>query len=290
MHSNKLVSMRKRIYQLYLSTVKQIVLFTFKITAVKKLQYLIVDFAKSLESTSRIKLENGKEIHFLNASIDAVIRSENFFIKEPETLKWISSFSKEDIFWDIGANMGVYSLYAAKNGINTFAFEPSFASYWLLNRNISLNKLNNVSAYCIAFSDKTHATKFSMGDIEAAGACNQLGDYSGEMHYVSLGKIDVVFAQGAISFSIDDAISIMGFSQPNHIKIDVDGFENYIIEGALKTLSNPNFKSVLIEINEELSEHLQIIKILQGLGFNFNSYKSFDESVPYIKNYIFTKS
>ena len=54
-------------------------------------------------------------------------RINTFFTKEPETLAWIDSFEKNATFFDIGANIGLYSCYATKKQkCNTFAFEPSF--------------------------------------------------------------------------------------------------------------------------------------------------------------------
>ena len=51
-------------------------------------------------------------------------RAKTFSTKEPETLEWIDSFSKSSVFWDIGSNIGLYSIYASLNGIKSFSFEP----------------------------------------------------------------------------------------------------------------------------------------------------------------------
>src|SRR5262249_39850053 len=63
--------------------------------------------------------------------------------KEPFTVEWIEqSIKPGDVFYDIGANVGAYSLIAAKNTRNrarVFAFEPSPASYVDLSRNVALN-------------------------------------------------------------------------------------------------------------------------------------------------------
>ena len=67
-------------------------------------------------------------------------RAKTLLTKEPETIEWINGFNKTDIFWDIGANVGVYSLYAALRGLSVLAFEPSPSNYYLLSRNIEINK------------------------------------------------------------------------------------------------------------------------------------------------------
>ena len=45
-----------------------------------------------------------------------LIRARTLLTKEPETILWIDDFNKDDVFWDVGANIGPYSLYAAKRG------------------------------------------------------------------------------------------------------------------------------------------------------------------------------
>src|SRR5881394_2354315 len=52
-------------------------------------------------------------------------RARSILIKEPETLEWIDDFRKGEVFWDVGANVGVFSLYAAFRHATVYAFEPS---------------------------------------------------------------------------------------------------------------------------------------------------------------------
>ena len=71
-------------------------------------------------------------------------RLDTFCTKEPETLEWIDSIPKGSILWDIGANVGLYSCYAAKaRNCQVFAFEPSVFNLGLLARNIFLNKITS---------------------------------------------------------------------------------------------------------------------------------------------------
>ena len=70
-------------------------------------------------------------------------RASTFSSKEPETLAWIDSFHEDSVFWDIGANIGLYSLYAARHkNCRVIAFEPSFFNLEILVRNINLNNLS----------------------------------------------------------------------------------------------------------------------------------------------------
>ena len=69
-------------------------------------------------------------------------RIDTFSEKEPETLEWIDEIPHNSILWDIGANVGLYSIYAAKRrNCQVFAFEPSVFNLELLARNIYLNNL-----------------------------------------------------------------------------------------------------------------------------------------------------
>ena len=64
-------------------------------------------------------------------------RNDTFFTKEPETLEWIDKFTKNSVFWDVGANVGLYSIYAAKTrDCNVTAIEPSVFNLELLAKNI----------------------------------------------------------------------------------------------------------------------------------------------------------
>ena len=83
-------------------------------------------------------------------------RIDTFKIKEPETLEWIDSLPDNSTLWDIGANVGLYSVYDAKaRNCNVFAFEPSIFNLELLARNIYLNSLQEkITIVPIALSDK----------------------------------------------------------------------------------------------------------------------------------------
>src|SRR5210317_974293 len=86
-----------------------------------------------------------KKIKFFVPNSVTKWRVKSFFLKEPETLEWIDSFEnkKNLIFWDIGANIGLYSIYnSLKNPKSTtIAFEPSSSNLRVLTRNISINSL-----------------------------------------------------------------------------------------------------------------------------------------------------
>ena len=66
-------------------------------------------------------------------------RGTTFYTKELETVNWIKNFDKESVFFDIGANIGIYSLFAAKLNYSTVSFEPESHNFAALNININDN-------------------------------------------------------------------------------------------------------------------------------------------------------
>jgi len=173
-------------------------------------------------------------------------RAQTLLTKEPETIEWINTFSDKDVFWDIGANVGVYTLYAALRNIAVISFEPSPSNYFLLNRNIEINKMDNrISALCIAFNDATRLDLLYMSSTELGDSNNSFAeavDWKGK-------PFTAFFKQAMIGFSVDDFVRKFNPLFPNHIKIDVDGIENKIIKGAETTLSDKRVKSVLVELD-----------------------------------------
>jgi FkbM family methyltransferase len=162
-------------------------------------------------------------------------RARTLLVKEPETLQWIDGFKSGDVFWDIGANVGVYSLYAGRRDVTVCAFEPSAPNYYLLNRNIEINRLDSrVEAYCIAFNDRTGIAVLYMANTELGGALSSFGediDWQGR-------RFQAAMKQAMIGYSIDEFIERFQVRFPNHMKIDVDGIEPQIIAGARKTISD----------------------------------------------------
>ena len=82
-------------------------------------------------------------------------RVETFSTKEPETLEWLDRLPEACTLWDVGANVGLYSVYAAKKKkCRVVAFEPSVFNLELLARNMFLNNLQDqVSILPFALSD-----------------------------------------------------------------------------------------------------------------------------------------
>ena len=176
-------------------------------------------------------------------------RATSLLSKEPETIQWIDGFNDAAVLWDIGANVGVYTLYAAiRRNASVLAFEPSAANFHVLSKNIQLNSLcQRVTAYCIALAGETSLGVLNLDSSSMGLAINQFGE-PGEISPYSE-KTDAAIVHGTIGYTIDDFIGKFAPPFPTHIKMDVDGIELEILEGARKTLRDPRISSVLVELS-----------------------------------------
>ena len=183
---------------------------------------------------------------FVTTDPQALQYPREFATREPETLAWIDAFETPCRYWDIGANIGVFSIYAGlRLGVEVRAFEPAAASYGALCRNIEANRLGDrVQAYCLAISDRTELGRLNLSGTNAGSVFNAFestDDCFGN-------EIAVVSRQGMVGFSIDSFRRLFGLAAPNYLKIDVDSIEERILAGARETLRDPDLRSVLIEL------------------------------------------
>jgi len=250
----------------------------------------ISDYEKELPVAEAIK--DGTTFRFHTPNPVTRWRVETLFEKEPETIEWIDSFDEGDVLYDAGANVGMYTIYAAAAGkaARVIAFEPESASYALLNRNIALNGLDGkVTALNAALSDTGKLDRLYLSGLGAGGAIHNFG----EDVDLNKKKFSSAFRQGCLAFSLDEFIKRYAPPFPNHLKIDVDGLEKEIVEGAAETLADPRLKTLLVEINEGLKEDLELAEDIKKRGFRLRCRKhaAMFDGGPYgkIYNYVFEK-
>lgn len=177
-------------------------------------------------------------------------RASTFSTKEPETLAWIDSIPSGSVFWDIGANVGLYTCYAAKRGgCVVVAFEPSVFNLELLARNVFLNDLTQqVTILPLPLSDSLGIASLNLSTTDWGGALSTFGhDYGYD------GKaVQKIFEFRTLGLRMDDAMELLKIRQPDFIKIDVDGIEHLILAGGTRTLQAVG--GVLVEINDDFAE------------------------------------
>lgn len=200
-------------------------------------------------------------------------RADTFSTKEPETLEWIDGIPKGSVVWDVGANVGLYSCYAAKKrGCRVFAFEPSVFNLELLARNIFLNVLaEQITIIPLPLSDALAVNRLNMTSTEWGGALSTFGQ-----EYGHDGKTLIkVFEFPTIGLSMVDAVKLLKIPQPDYIKMDVDGIEHLILKGGIPVLLNT--KGILIEINDKfVSQAREADLYLQQAGFSLKEKRHAD--------------
>lgn len=217
-------------------------------------------FLARINCIKRVQI-NGTDIAFDANEELHLLRAEWLDKKEPETLEWINGFGEGEILFDVGANVGVFSLYAALHRrCEVFAFEPEAKNYACLNKNIFLNRLGRrVKALNIGLHDATRIEFLQLHDLASGAALHSVGeaiDWRGN-------RFEAQFEQAVLAFRLDELVEQFRLPPPDHMKIDVDGNELKVIRGAARTLSDPRFKSLQIELKEGDKE---LIEAIEGCG------------------------
>ncbi len=194
-------------------------------------------------------------------------RAETFETKEPETLRWIDQFGGQGAFYDIGANVGLYSLYYAQTQPGrVYAFEPSALNLRLLSLNVSDNGLaSRIIIVPSPLTESNEIASFRLSMLDEGGSMSTFGQDFGHdgsplqsvLEYDTIGTtLDFMLASGLVS------------EAPSLIKIDVDGLEHLILRGAEKVLAIRSLRSILIEVNEDFRELAREVRqVLEAAGF-----------------------
>jgi len=199
--------------------------------------------------------------------------SEEYYIrsrsasKEPDTVQWLLDLPREAVFVDVGANIGAYSLMAARLNpkAHILAIEPSAPTYASLCRNIWINRLHdNITPVCAALCGANGYEEFSYSSWQPGAALHRFGNE---------GK------HRQLSFKLDDLIQFLGFPRPTHLKIDVDGAEQNVLAGATDTLRS--IQSLMIELEE--NKDVESIKgLLADSGLSPVSSRRTDATGRYV--------
>jgi hypothetical protein len=164
---------------------------------------------------------NGRPVRFCVPDQRAIMRVETIETKEPKTVEWLRNLPQNSVLWDVGANIGIYTAYAAAYGHEVVAVEPHSGFIGALARTVALSDFENVKL------------------IEAA-----------------LNK----------HMSIDELVKNHGFKPPTHIKIDTDGDDLLVVEGAKESLGG--VQSVIVETDDRNHDDQQEIdRLLLEAGF-----------------------
>ncbi len=188
-------------------------------------------------------------LHQVGTRLEAFAWAE----REPEVLDWIDGFDPDTVFFDIGANFGTETLYAAlKPGgpRHICAFDAELIGSYNLALNLTLNRITHVDNHVAAIGDRSGFVALSenLNYLHVDG----LDKYAGSTKHLRM-------------IAIDDFVAETGM-RPNYVKIDVDGPERAIVAGMRRTLATPDLRSLMVEINDTAS-HTAIAEMLGAAGF-----------------------
>ena len=247
-------------------------------------QYLNQKIFNILISRKFFVKKNKKKLFSVRKFAGATVnRAHSFYTKEPETVDWIDKFIEGSNFLDIGANIGIYSLYAASKKINVISLEPESLNFFLLNINIKDNGFDKyIKAYPICAGENIEINNLNLSSFKFGGAGHSFGNTIGS----DMREFNSIYAQGSISFDLDSLTNALKF-KPNYIKIDVDGNEHFIIKGMKNLLDDKNLLSILVEINKNNSNHLEVLDKIKSNGFS-QVLKAGKDNDP-TNNFIFSR-
>ena len=203
-----------------------------------------------------------KEMNFWYQSNDRVIGQRIALDKfeKYETALMESQINKDGVFVDVGANIGYYTLLMAKICKKVYAIEPDAECFEILKKNIEENKLKNVMLLNIAASNKKEK-KYLVKDKNNQGN-SRIDDKNGEI--VLMDTLDNILKN-------EQKISL--------IKIDTQGWEAQVIEGAKKILKRDE-PTLFLEYTPSEYMNNKMINFLKKTYRNIWSINDFAE-VPW---------
>jgi FkbM family methyltransferase len=211
--------------------------------------------------------DQGSEHRFHCESLVELVRSLSLLNKEPGTVAWIRSEVRPgDVFYDVGANIGVYSILAAERVGNTgkvVAFEPHGPNFVRLLDNIALNGLEERVVPCsLALNCEDGFLPFDYVSMETGSSGSELGSPP-RSHAPNRKTKLVELKYGA---TLDHLLASGKFPTPTHVKIDVDGNEYLILRGMRQLLqSTARPRSIQVEISPH--EKAQIFSLMTTHGY-----------------------
>lgn len=194
---------------------------------------------------------------------------------EYKDMSFLLHFSNHtDTFYDIGANVGAYTILASGvNQMKSICFEPVPTTYDSLLDQIKINRIDNlVEARNNGVGSKNEVLEFT-NNLNCTNRVNI------DPHNLSVSKVDVI--------CLDDHY------MPNNtsiVKIDVEGYEKFVLEGGIKFFSNENTKALIVELNgsgEAFNiDDFEVHKLITSFGFSPISYDPFNRKISCLDSFL----
>lgn len=235
---------------------------------------------------SRLKKDNAIVFEWYNGlkiwvkrGLSSATAQYYFGLSEYEDMRFTLDFlKKDDIFVDIGANVGTFSLLAS--GVceaKTLAIEPIFSTFEWLEKNIQLNDLQHLIT----------AKKLAMGENE--GQILMTIAHTQQNHVLTNTEENQAH-ESVTQTTLDAFLAEMHLEKsPILLKIDVEGFEQAVVNGATKTLQNPDLQAIIIELMGHSARYgyseANIDKQLRNFGFLPYTYTPLSKELHFMENF-----
>ena len=187
-------------------------------------------------------------------------RVDTFWTKEPGTIDWLNALHSGDVLIDVGANIGLYSLYAASRVKHVYAIEPHIMTAQSLLRNVAINNWQDkITVLTTAVGGSSALVNFYYRKFQPGSSGHQcqrpLGEDGAEFEPVAIERKQMI--------SVGDIISC---EEPSvAIKIDVDGLELDVLRGCHWLFRRKQIKSLQVEIHPHTRD--DIASLLRDYGW-----------------------
>lgn len=213
--------------------------------------------------SSKFFVKNYSDLIYLSETIVGVGDERQVI----ETL--LDSSNSNDVFYDIGAFIGVHTMFVSQKCSKVIAFEPSARSYEILGKNIELNGFKNIVPINIALGE-SHG--------EATMSSNDLSVYK-----INNDNSRGIFNEKVRMAKGDELVDEKKLPLPNIVKIDVEGYEYSVIKGLEKALRNSACRLICCEVHPTLLPAGitadKVIDLIKDLGFT--DIKTYDRGTTF---------
>ncbi len=199
-------------------------------------------------------------------------RCQAYQTDEPETVNWLSSFTDDAVFFDVGSNVGGYSFMAnmAHQSIKIYSFEANFMNFYTQIKTCKENNITNVYPINIAINNNNTFNllkSFTIGNGGDGSFGDELKDEISNSKFSNPFNKGPKLEVGMLGITLDSLVYDFKLEIPNYIKIDVDGNELLVLKGAQKLLGEQSLKEIFIEIDDEIYKNNEIENLIKSYAF-----------------------
>jgi len=207
----------------------------------------------------------------INVGLGDYLQQEIFFdgYYERPLVDWLKhTLRPDDVFWDVGANIGAITLAAAPLCRKVVAFEPDPRSNVRLSQNVAVNRLAHVEI-----------VEGALGVEAGVAPLYQSGVRNSGMTSLIAGRSDAVGQTNVPVLRADDLIARRPELAPTIMKLDVEGAEHLVLGGATNLLRSGRLRAIVFEdgrdANARPANHEVVERLLEA-GYRIEPFASSD--------------